>query len=71
MSVKRINIIHALKEAINFIRTEYYSLKRKVSQDISYAGETRKLAYLLGYWQSRLESIVNFYDSSGIDEKKS
>lgn len=70
MSVQRANIIYTLKEAINFIHTEYCSLKRKVSQDISYAEETRKLAYLIGYWQSRLESIVNFYATSGIDEQK-
>ena len=70
-SVLRSNLIYALKEALRFIRTEYDLLKVKVSHDISCAKEARKLAYLISYWQSRLESIVDYYDSSSIDERKS
>ena len=64
MAVQGANLIHSIKEALHFIRTEYDLLKGGVSRNIDCAKEVRKLSYLIGYWQSRLDAIIKMYQSN-------
>ena len=71
MSENRTNLIHAFSESLRYIRTEYNSLKGKVSQDPACAKDTRKLAYLISYWQQRMDSIIAHFSlqSASQDEQ--
>ena len=70
MSVNRANLLCAFSESLQYIRAEYSSLKEKVSQDPARAKDTRKLAYLISYWQQRMDAIIARFSSKGEDKTK-
>lgn len=67
--VPRNYLIRSFSESLQFIRTEYDSLKEKVSQETSYAKDTRKLVYLMSYWNRRMDALIARFKVR--DEEKS
>lgn len=63
MAVNRVNLLNAFSDSLQYIRTEYSLLKEKVSHDPAYAKDTRKLAYLISYWQQRMDAIIARFSS--------
>ena len=63
MSVNREKLLDAFSESLEYISTEYSSLKEKVSQAPACAKDVRKLAYLISYWQQRMKTILERFSS--------
>ena len=70
MRVNRTYLLHSLSESLRFIRTEYNSLKGNVSQDAAYAKDTRKLAYLVAYWQQRMDELIARFSACDAEQSK-
>lgn len=69
-SVRRDNLIQAFSESLRYICNEYNSLKEKVSQNPACAKDTRKLAYLMAYWQQRMDAFIARFSARNEEQSK-